>query len=231
MTYISLISFDSSSISFERCNSLLISSLSKSTFLRLSNNVLKLHLIKFKEFIQWKNDIKFRESTQSVRISFRNKYFTEQLKKLGVSNNKSLILTYPKFISNDLQRHFIRGYFDGDGCIHFRKEVKKKSVLVNLLGTPMFLNEMRNFCPIKINKLYKNNKSDQTLVYQTTGIKAENFQTIERGLFAQHHFCHQYFFHFHHTNRSGCGSSGTRYRNALYESRSPNAFGGSDSRQ
>ena len=113
------------------------------------------HLIKFKNFIKWENEIKFKDSTKSVRITFRNKYFTNQLNKLGVVPNKSLILSYPDFIPDFLQRHFIRGYFDGDGCIHFRKCVKKRNVLISLLGTSIFLNSLRDYSPIKVKKLYK----------------------------------------------------------------------------
>lgn len=127
------------------------------------------HLEKFKHFLNHTCDVKTR-SNKTCRISFRNKYFVNRLKSIGIVNNKSLILEFPQ-INNDLIRHFIRGYFDGDGCIHIRKTVKKNPLLISILGTPMFLNKMRNYLPT-INKLYKNNHSNDTLVYQTSGVKA-----------------------------------------------------------
>lgn len=144
--------------------------------LQLSNKDIN-HLNKFKKFLNWSNEIKLKDSTNSVRISFRNKYFTNQLKNLGVVERKSLVLTFPneKQVPKKLIRHFIRGYFDGDGCIHFRKNVIKKSVMINLLGTPIFLSVLRTYIPIKVNKLYKNNGSDNTLVFQKTGNGAETF--------------------------------------------------------
>lgn len=39
------------------------------------------------------------------------------LASLGAPQNKSLILEYPDFITPELQSHFLRGYFDGDGSI------------------------------------------------------------------------------------------------------------------
>lgn len=36
----------------------------------------------------------------------------------GCIPNKSLKLVYPTFLNDDLHRHFIRGYYDGDGSLH-----------------------------------------------------------------------------------------------------------------
>ena len=46
---------------------------------------------------------------------------------LGCIPNKSLTLTFPDFINDELLPHFIRGYFDGDGCIW---NGKRKKVVV-----------------------------------------------------------------------------------------------------
>lgn len=47
-----------------------------------------------------------------------NKYMSMALNKLGCTPAKSLTLKWPDWlVDQDLQRHFIRGYFDGDGCI------------------------------------------------------------------------------------------------------------------
>lgn len=39
------------------------------------------------------------------------------IEKLGVRRNKTFNLQFPDFLPEDLIPHFIRGYFDGDGCI------------------------------------------------------------------------------------------------------------------
>lgn len=39
------------------------------------------------------------------------------LTNLGATKAKSLTITFPKFLDRQLMPHFIRGYFDGDGCV------------------------------------------------------------------------------------------------------------------
>lgn len=56
-------------------------------------------------------------SPGSYRLSFNSKKLCLDLTKLGAIKNKSLILTFPKFIADELMPSFILGYFDGDGCV------------------------------------------------------------------------------------------------------------------
>lgn len=56
-------------------------------------------------------------SKDMYSLEFYGKHICEALDKAGVHKGKSLILEYPEFLPEDLQRHFIRGYFDGDGTI------------------------------------------------------------------------------------------------------------------
>ena len=50
------------------------------------------------------------------RIDLKSKQMFEDLQRLGVEPNKSLTCTFPN-INKDLMPHFIRGLFDGDGCV------------------------------------------------------------------------------------------------------------------
>ena len=55
-------------------------------------------------------------------LKINSKVLSEQLTKLGCPPAKSLILTWPKWLTDaELQRHFIRGYFDGDGSLYTKK--------------------------------------------------------------------------------------------------------------
>ncbi len=54
--------------------------------------------------------------TTSARIKIGDKALTSDLKKWGVVERKTFVLKFPK-IKEQFLRHFIRGYFDGDGCI------------------------------------------------------------------------------------------------------------------
>jgi hypothetical protein len=55
------------------------------------------------------------------------------LVKLGVTPNKSKVLTFPNFIEKRLICHFIRGLFDGDGTVNVKKSTGH--LIFNIVGT------------------------------------------------------------------------------------------------
>lgn len=59
----------------------------------------------------------FPGSGPQKAICFSCKQLVGDLAKLGVGPAKSLILKYTK-VPPHLERHYIRGMFDGDGCVH-----------------------------------------------------------------------------------------------------------------
>ena len=106
------------------------------------------HLEKFKKFLNCTNEIKYRQNIKAYRIMIGSKKMCNDLIKLGCVPNKSLILTFPTEdqVPLELQRHFIRGYFDGDGCITYRKSGSSPGI--NMLGNLEFL--------LKINEFFEN---------------------------------------------------------------------------
>ncbi|MTK11827.1 MAG: hypothetical protein F8N39_06990, partial [Clostridiaceae bacterium] len=91
------------------------------------NSIDEEHLYKFKSHIAATNPIKhylasgYNPNGNFSKILITSQKTVEDLKRLGVKENKTLNLTFPddKKVSNCLIRHFIRGYFDGDGTIYF----------------------------------------------------------------------------------------------------------------
>ena len=67
------------------------------------------------------------------KINIHSKKMFDDLNNLGVVERKSLVLTFPDFLPNELIGHFIRGYFDGDGCIW---ESKRKKMIVKKDNKP-----------------------------------------------------------------------------------------------
>lgn len=59
---------------------------------------------------KWKNDFK---------LEINSSIFSKRLESLGCIKNKSLILKFPSIeqVAENFQKDFIRGYFDGDGCV------------------------------------------------------------------------------------------------------------------
>ncbi len=87
-----------------------------------------------------------------VYISIQSKKMVLDLIKHGCVPNKSLILKFPKNIHKKLLRHFIRGYFDGDGTVCAK--YKKGNTSCSFVGTKSFLKKME-----KIINIYFYNKS------------------------------------------------------------------------
>lgn len=58
---------------------------------------------------------------RKFRLQFYSQKLSDDLFNLGAVYNKSLILKFPTTLSEQLMPHFIRGYFDGDGCIWMGK--------------------------------------------------------------------------------------------------------------
>lgn len=85
-------------------------------------------LEKFKNSIQANNPITYKtiqEKHNIATLKMNNTIFCEYLMSHGVIPRKSLICTFPE-IDDNLVRHFIRGYFDGDGCISKYKHKNKQ---------------------------------------------------------------------------------------------------------
>ena len=93
------------------------------------------HIEKFKEVINSTHKITFRPQKGVGGACYEFSIYSNKLAKdlinKGCKPNKSLILTFPEFLSKELLHHFIRGYFDGDGCVSYgfykRKNRNKKS--------------------------------------------------------------------------------------------------------
>lgn len=75
-------------------------------------------------------------------LNIANKHLSEMLNTLGVWNNKSLILEWPSWLEQSLCSHFVRGYFDGDGCLYISKNNKVQEI--SIVSTKMFLLGLQN---------------------------------------------------------------------------------------
>lgn len=76
------------------------------------------------------------------QISLYSKKMVNDLYRLGCVQAKSMILK-PPVLRNDLIRHFIRGYFDGDGSVYAKKDSLKRCSY-SFLGTDDILNYIVN---------------------------------------------------------------------------------------
>lgn len=107
------------------------------------------HLEKFKKFIGANNRIYINDKTKSCRYQFFSKEMKLDLINLGCIPKKSLTLEFPTKIPKHLITYFIRGYFDGDGCLTYYKKSKSKICdlvipCIKILGTSDLLNGIKD---------------------------------------------------------------------------------------
>jgi len=116
------------------------------------------HLKKFNKFLN--RTSKIHTNQNRCRISMNCKKLHEDLISKGCIPNKSLILKFPKkdVVSNYLVKHFIRGYFDGDGSIMHRTNKKYISPYISIIGTLEFIKDLRIRADWKILKIYKDKR-------------------------------------------------------------------------
>lgn len=99
-------------------------------------------------------------SSGAYSLCLDSKITRNALEKIGLTPKKSLSLSYPN-LEKSLQSHFIRGYFDGDGCI---SKINKNYICnVQILSTLNFLTELKNQIlhlnlNVKINIEKRNNR-------------------------------------------------------------------------
>lgn len=71
--------------------------------------------------IRFSGDIKDSKRNRKT-IYFCSKTLVSSLKEKGITNNKTFTLEFPS-LEKDMMRHYLRGYFDGDGYIGERQSV------------------------------------------------------------------------------------------------------------
>lgn len=112
------------------------------------------------------------------------------LLKLGLYPNKSLTVKFPD-IPQKFINHFVRGYFDGDGCIYFEKamsysgrKIIKRIRTIFTSGSKLFLKGMltkMSELGIDNGKIYNSNRSFQLVFNNTDSIKIFKLMYKEAG--------------------------------------------------
>lgn len=82
-------------------------------------------------------------------LSIGSKLLCDNLAKHGCHPRKSLTLEFPTTIPEHLIHHFIRGYFDGDGCISVVKGTTRKKFTI--CGSYNFLKVLKQLFISKLN--------------------------------------------------------------------------------
>ncbi len=91
------------------------------------------------------NYVRERETKRGLKkfpysvLTLNSKHICGVLDKLGCEPRKSLTTKFPLWLTDkELQRHFIRGYYDGDGGL-FITDIKGRGALARIIGTTPFI--------------------------------------------------------------------------------------------
>lgn len=100
-----------------------------------------------------------------LRIGSKTMY--NDLLNLGITPRKSLTILFPN-IPKEYFSFFLRGYFDGDGCLHLIRG--KYPRLIFISGSSSFLNglsqNLANHLKIPVKSVYSNLQKSGNLCYQ-----------------------------------------------------------------
>lgn len=90
-----------------------------------------------------------------AEISITSQPMVKDLMKHGCHSRKTFTCKFPTHINNNLMRHFVRGYFDGDGCITHKKYYGKKKVsfypAISIAVSQQFGNELVKYFKKELN--------------------------------------------------------------------------------
>lgn len=89
-----------------------------------------------RSLLRWQN-----KSRHIVCMSISSRYLSRKIASLGAPQKKTFLIRWPTFFPYVLLRHFVRGYFDGDGsCLEASsKDCAIKRRAIHIAGTLDFL--------------------------------------------------------------------------------------------
>ncbi len=135
------------------------------------------HLEKFKRAINSDHKLYCYKKRNSYELSIFSKKVFLDLIKYNITPKKSLTLEYPSNLPRELDRHFIRGYFDGDGTVFLHKSKYGSELCVGFCsGSFKFLVSLLDILKIKGNisprcKIRPMNGSYCFNIYSQDGLK------------------------------------------------------------
>ena len=77
----------------------------------------KKHLQKFKKAVKWTGKDYYHNDTDATEVNFCSLKIVNDLARYTITPNKTFTVKVPE-IRKSLEKHFIRGIFDADGCIN-----------------------------------------------------------------------------------------------------------------
>lgn len=141
------------------------------------------HLEKFAKFIEYKQKI-FCDNVR-CRLNVYSKHLWQVLNVNGCTPQKSLTLKFPRielFKSKELIRHFIRGYWDGDGCLSWHNK-EHTYPEISVIGTDEMLYSIISYLPIEHKPTLRILHPDKQSITKCFALHGKNAYTIATYLY------------------------------------------------
>jgi hypothetical protein len=124
------------------------------------------HLTLFRDALQHTAPIRrfMRETGERCYFGLTSVEMVQDLHRLGVVENKTFQIGLPS-IEQHLMRHFVRGFFDGDGCVMSRRDTPTTYVL----GYTPFLEQLIQWLGVPITLRQRKDKDTRLSYWQTYG--------------------------------------------------------------
>jgi hypothetical protein len=141
------------------------------------------------------------KSKDLFRLRIGSKKLFNDLLQLGLTPNKSKTVRFPANIPEEFLGDFVRGYFDGDGCVYFQKGrgitkpiiIKKLSVIFTS-GSYNFLEELSKILKSRLllrhDKIYRGSGAFQIRYSTADSLKIFSliYKDCNNGLYLERKF-------------------------------------------
>lgn len=139
------------------------------------------HTIRFNPERYTKINDKLYLCKKSYTLRFGSKEMFQDLINIGITPRKSLRLKIP-IIETKYINFFIRGYFDGDGCINISKKTTSRQPIVQVIftsGCSSFLKDLSNKLGIMLNINIHNVLNSKSNTYQIRYKKKDTIKILK----------------------------------------------------
>lgn len=94
-----------------------------------------------------------KKGEQKYRVIFEltSKYFCSRLTELGLMRAKTLKICFPDYVPDKYLSAYVRGVFDGDGCVSICYTTSKPKGSCNIAGTELFIKDLQKIFIEKLN--------------------------------------------------------------------------------
>lgn len=142
-------------------------------------------LEKFKTFL--KTNVPIYSFVRTTRVSKTKKiykevnicspYMSNKLASLGCVQGKTYTLEFPKWLNPKLYNHFIRGYFDGDGCFSVKDRLDRRKTYGKSMRFQVTFTGRFEFI-----------KECEKIISENTGINLGKIQTFKNNYAVALHY-------------------------------------------